>query len=64
MWCKKIRDAQGDWQVLEAYIMRHSEVQFSHGLCPACMQAHYGDYVTPPASVLLPDAHDPSDRSG
>lgn len=46
MWCKKIRDDRGDWQALEAYLTCHSEAQFSHGLCPACMQEHYADYVT------------------
>jgi PAS domain S-box-containing protein len=36
-YCKKIRDAEGDWQVLEAYIQAHSEASFSHGICPDCI---------------------------
>lgn len=47
MVCKKIRDEQGEWQILEAYIMRHSEANFTHGLCPNCMQEHYGYRITP-----------------
>jgi len=35
-WCKKIRDDQGYWQQIEAYIREHSEADFSHGICPAC----------------------------
>ena len=34
--CKKIRDDQGNWNDLESYIDRHSEAQFSHGICPEC----------------------------
>jgi hypothetical protein len=34
--CKKIRDQQGVWQQLEAYIGQHSNTQFSHGYCPEC----------------------------
>jgi hypothetical protein len=39
--CKNIRDDKGAWQQVEAYVRSHSEVQFSHGLCPACIQKHY-----------------------
>ena len=34
--CKKIRDDSGYWNQLEHYISTHSDVQFSHGLCPEC----------------------------
>jgi hypothetical protein len=34
--CKKIRDEEGCWQQLEAYISKHSNTQFSHGYCPEC----------------------------
>lgn len=37
--CKKIRDDGGYWQQLEAYIEKHSDAVFSHGLCPHCQQA-------------------------
>lgn len=39
--CKKIRDDQGEWQVLEQYIAGHSEADFSHGLCPECVARYY-----------------------
>ncbi len=35
--CKKIRDDQGYWNQLEAYIEEHSEAFFTHGLCPKCL---------------------------
>ena len=39
--CKKIRDDQGYWHTIEAYIQAHSEVDFSHGLCPECMDKRF-----------------------
>jgi len=35
-YCKKIRDDQNYWQQVEQYVSTHSEVQFSHGICPDC----------------------------
>ena len=34
--CKKIRDDEGYWQQVEKYVSDHSEVEFSHGICPDC----------------------------
>ncbi|MBW2171882.1 MAG: PAS domain S-box protein [Deltaproteobacteria bacterium] len=40
--CKKIRDDQGYWTQLEAYIRDHSEAEFSHSICPECREKLYG----------------------
>src|SRR5690349_19241579 len=37
--CKKIRNAVGDWEQLEAYIATHSDTDFTHGMCPECARA-------------------------
>jgi phosphoserine phosphatase RsbU/P len=42
-FCKKIRDDQGYWSQVEAYVTRHSGAQFSHSICPECMKEHYPD---------------------
>jgi len=39
--CKKIRDDQGYWIQLEAYIQEHSDTKFTHGLCPECAAKLY-----------------------
>lgn len=39
--CKQIRDDEGLWRQLEVYMRAHSEANFSHGICPDCMQKHY-----------------------
>lgn len=36
--CRKIRDDDGSWKGIEAYIGGHSETRFSHGYCPDCAQ--------------------------
>ena len=41
--CKKIRNDEGYWQQVEVYIREHSEADFSHGICPECMQKFYPD---------------------
>ena len=41
--CKKIRDDEGFWKEVESYIEAHSELTFSHGICPACAHTLYGD---------------------
>ena len=35
-YCKVIRNDEGAWEQLEAYITHHSDAQFSHGICPKC----------------------------
>jgi PAS domain-containing protein len=39
--CKKIRNPEGYWKQIEAYIMEHSDAEFSHGLCPECTEKLY-----------------------
>jgi PAS domain S-box-containing protein len=42
--CKKIRDDKGYWRQVESYIRDHSDVRFSHGICPECIKELYPDY--------------------
>ncbi|MBN2600524.1 MAG: PAS domain S-box protein [Candidatus Marinimicrobia bacterium] len=39
--CKKIRDDKGYWSDVELYISKHSDAEFSHGLCNDCMKKLY-----------------------
>lgn len=41
--CKKIRDDQGFWNQVDSYIEAHSQITFTHGLCPDCMHDLYKD---------------------
>lgn len=42
--CKKIRDDEGYWNQIESYLTQHSDVFFSHGLCPECAERLYPEY--------------------
>lgn len=42
--CKKIRDDQGYWSNVESYIADHAEVEFTHGICPDCLNKLYPEY--------------------
>ena len=35
-YCKSIRDDKNYWQRVEAYISKHTNTRFSHGICPTC----------------------------
>jgi phosphoserine phosphatase RsbU/P len=39
--CKKIRDDEGYWNQVDSYIRKHSDAQFSHGICPDCLHLLY-----------------------
>jgi hypothetical protein len=42
--CKKIRDDQGYWNQIEAYLKEHSEAEFSHSICPECVGKLYPEF--------------------
>ena len=43
--CKSIRDHSGRWIELETYLAGHSDVEFSHGICPVCAERLYPDIM-------------------
>lgn len=43
--CKKIREDSGYWTRIETYISKHSQTEFSHGICPECATKLYGKYL-------------------
>jgi GAF domain-containing protein len=39
-YCKEIRNDEGYWEQLEAYIQTHTEAIFSHAICPKCTRKY------------------------
>ena len=37
-YCKAIRDDSDYWHRVEEYVSEHADVQFSHGICPDCLE--------------------------
>jgi len=46
-FCKKIRDPEGDpkiqdsWHPIERYISERTSSEFTHGVCPECMEKYF-----------------------
>lgn len=45
-YCKKIRDNEGYWNKLEAYIQSHTTAEFSHSICDDCLEKHFPEVDT------------------
>lgn len=41
--CKQIRDDAGYWRQVESYLAAHTDVTFTHGICPTCVRKQYPD---------------------
>jgi phosphoserine phosphatase RsbU/P len=37
-YCKSVRTDQNYWERVDHYMTLHTDVQFSHGICPACYE--------------------------
>lgn len=37
-YCKRIRDDRNYWNQVETYLADHTDVRFSHGICPTCLE--------------------------
>ena len=44
-YCKEVRDTDGEWQHLEKYLSKISDIRFSHGICDSCMEEHFPDVL-------------------
>ena len=42
--CKSIRDDHNLWHPVEQYLSMHPETQFSHSICPLCMEKLYAEF--------------------
>lgn len=55
--CKKIRDDKGLWSQVEQYFQDHyADLQFTHGMCPACSRQLYPE-LFPKLSDRQPEAY-------
>jgi len=46
--CKNIRDDEGFWRRIEDYISTRTTAEFSHGICPDCIEEHYPKFNSKP----------------
>lgn len=43
-WCKKLRDDKGYWKSVEEYISAHTGAEFTHGMCPECLNKYFPEH--------------------
>jgi len=39
--CKSIRDSAGEWHAIEKYVADRTHAEFSHGICPKCVETYF-----------------------
>src|SRR4029077_18598225 len=49
-WCRKV-NVHDDWITFEQFLKREHDVQFTHGICPACRSAASGPKVAAKATA-------------
>ena len=57
--CKKIRDDTGYWRQVEHYVSEHSGAEFTHSICPECVQVLYPEF----SDAELADLHPPTEHA-
>jgi len=42
-WCRKVRDDQGYWKSVEAFLAARFDTRVTHSICPDCTKKHFSD---------------------
>jgi sigma-B regulation protein RsbU (phosphoserine phosphatase) len=42
-WCKRVRDDADYWHSIEEYLYLHTGSDFTHGICPSCLEGLRAD---------------------
>jgi hypothetical protein len=44
-YCKQVRGDHDYWEQVEQYLVEHSDLRFSHGICPDCYDKVAGEFL-------------------
>jgi phosphoserine phosphatase RsbU/P len=44
-WCKKVRNDENYWERLEGYLGQHTDLRFTHGMCPECSEREIAAFL-------------------
>lgn len=47
-WCHKVRDDQGYWNKVDAFLERHTRAEVTHSICPECKAREIARFDQPP----------------
>ncbi len=43
--CKKIRNDRNYWESVEEYLLKHTDLEFTHSICERCMEEHFKEFI-------------------
>jgi len=46
-YCHEVRNDDGYWEQVEAYIQKHTDAKFTHGICPKCAERRFSAFLKP-----------------
>ena len=52
--CRSVRDDADGWMSIEKYVAAHTPVEFTHVICPDCMERLYPEFSDPPGPSTPP----------
>ena len=44
-YCRKAKDINGQWMHLDKYLSQRSNLNFTHGICDACIEQHFPEVL-------------------
>lgn len=44
-WCDKVRDDEGYWNRVDAFLKKHTRAQITHSICPACRSQQFASLI-------------------
>lgn len=47
-WCRKVRNDGGSWEDPEESPLENSQMEFTHGICPDCLEKQKSNDEEPP----------------
>jgi sigma-B regulation protein RsbU (phosphoserine phosphatase) len=48
-YCKKVRNEANYWEQVDSYLISHSDVKITHGICPGCLEKMMKELDAAPA---------------
>jgi hypothetical protein len=45
--CKRVREDKGHWTQIESYLAAHTAAEFTHSICPHCIDSLYPEVQSP-----------------
>jgi DNA-binding response OmpR family regulator len=53
-YCKRVRSDEDYWEQVDSYLASHTDVQWSHSICPECLEKALSEVDATPVSASAP----------